>query len=395
MNKKISLGITISLVAISAAITFVITMSFSLGLFNSKVSNVKEREEMYTKLGELDSYVRSYFIDEISEDDLITELARGYVTGMGDKYARYYTAEEYSDLTVAQSGYNVGIGCTVKEDGGYILIDSVMEGSAAEESGLVAGDIIVGVDEIDVLSIGYNAAVAMVAGEENTIVTLTVRRNGEDSLFYCTRRKNEIKSVYSEVIGDVGYVKITDFNSITFSQFQVAVDTVVNAGAKGIVFDLRNTGGGLLSAVNEMIDYLVPEGDIVVTNDKNGLKTISLTSDEHEIDLPMVVVVNGNTASASELFTAAVRDFKGAKLIGENTFGKGVVQEIFKCADGSAIKFTTATYQTTKSDVFDGVGLKPDFEVFLADPTLGIYPNIELEADAQLKKAIEVIGTAN
>lgn len=393
MNKKVSWGVTISLMAVTAAITFVITMSFSLDLFNSKVSNVKEREEAYTKIGELENFVRAKYYNPIDEEELIASVARGYVAGLHDPYAAYYTAEEYQSFSTEKAGYKVGIGCSVSEEGGYIKINDVYSGSSAEESGLLPGDIVVAVDDTDVLSVGFNAAVDMVKGEENTIVKLTVRRDGEDILIYCTRRKNEIQSVYSELIDNVGYIKITTFNALTAEQFKVAVDTMVTAGAKGLVFDVRNNGGGLLTAVDEMLDYLLPEGDIVVVTDRDGKQEVVLSSDEQQIKLPMVVVTNSNTASAAELFTAGLKDFKGAKQVGVNTYGKGVVQETYILTDGSAIKFTTGTYQTTKSDVYDGIGLKPDFELIASEQAKDIYPQVELEGDSQLKKAFEVMGT--
>lgn len=392
MNKKIPLGLAISLVAIASAVTFIITTTFSLNQFNSKVQNLKERAEIYKKLDEIDTFVRNNFNGEIDEEKLMDSISAGYVGGLDDKYARYHSAKAFQTEKLADQGEMVGVGITVrKQEDGYINITEVRENSPAAENGIESGDVIVAVDDVDVLTLGYEQAMSNIQGEEGSLVSLTVRRNGVDNQYQMARRKMEIPSVTGEMLeNQVGYIKLTEFHGKTPDQFKAKLDELISAGAKELIFDVRDNGGGLLTSVSGVLNYLLPEGDMATATYKNGTKKVIVHTDGlHEVDMPMIVLVNQNTASSAELFAAALRDNGKAKLVGTTTFGKGIMQSTYTLLDGSAVTITTAFYETSKTPNYHGVGLKPNFEV-AATPAEELAAGME---DKQLAKAIEIVKT--
>jgi carboxyl-terminal processing protease len=397
MNKKISLGFAITLTAICCAITFVLTSSFSLETFNSSVQGVKERAEIYKKLDTIDNYIRNYYIGDVDQEKLLDSISEGYMKIIHDtdKYAGYTPASEYEKTKKADNGYRVGIGITASPDeSGYILIKEVAPNSSAEEMGLQVGELIIAVNGDSVISKGYEESVKSIAGEVGTTVKLTVRNEGVDREVTLIIKETEIISVNSKMIDDIGYVQITEFNTNTSTQFKETVNSLISSGAKGLIFDVRNNGGGLLTPTLEILDYLLPEGTIATATYKNGKTEVLGTSDKNEIDLPMIVLVNKNTASAAELFSSALRDFDKADLVGSKTYGKGVMQNTYQLQDGSAITFTIAKYQTSKTPNFNGVGLKPNYEVSLENDSKEDLNKLDETTDPQLKKAIEIISTS-
>ncbi len=393
MNKKVSLGVCISAVAIVCALTFIVTSFLSLQRFNTKVQAVKEKAEKYERLEALDTYVReNFYKSDLDEDALMDGLLKGYVEGLDDPYSVYMNDEEYETLMTRESGKTVGIGVTVQPtDEGYIEIILVEEGSPAEAAGLLVGDILIGVDGQEIGGIPYSEAVEMVRGEENTKVKLTVLRNGREVEFTVTRKSFDLKTVKAQLLnGHIGYIRITNFRENTDEQFQDALDEMTANGADCLLFDVRTNGGGLLDSLEHILDPLLPEGIIATATYQNGNTETVVSSDASEIDLPMAVLVNGNSASAAELFAASLRDFKGAKLIGETTFGKGVMQTTRALPDGGAITLTVATYQTTRSACYHGVGLVPDETISAGDNT--IISNIDPETDPQLAAGIAALS---
>lgn len=395
MNKKISLGAAITLMAIVAAVTFSITMVFSMGMFNDRMFNIKERESMYTKLSEVDRIYRQNYVGEIDEDRLNDYIALGYVTGTGDIRGTYMTAATYNQLVEQYEGKTVGIGADVMQDvTGYIKVVLVYPDSPAESQGLQKNDLIIKVDDLDVTVDNYSQAVNALRGDAGTSVKLVVRRGSEDIEMEVTRREIVVQSVQYREIGTNGYIKITDFNSQTPEQFRTAVNTLVNSGVETLIFDLRENLGGQVNAAGEMLDLLLPEGDVVTATYQGGREEVIITSDAGEVDLPMVVLVNGNTASAAELFASALRDFDKARLVGTQTYGKGTMQETFRLNDGSALQISVAYFETPKTENFDGVGLKPDYEVTLTTEQEQSFYDLDEETDPQLQKAIEVVQSS-
>lgn len=383
MNKKISLGLAISLIAIASAVTFIMTSFFSLQSFNEKVVDVNEKAKKYNSLQLLDTYIRDNYYGEINEADLNDGILRGYVDGLGDPYSRYLSEEEYIDEQSENAGEVIGLGLTLAEDeSGYIRIDNVLENSPASDVGIMAGDAIIRIDGIDVIETGFNNAVETLKGSEGTSVKLTIRRDGIDIDYDFTRRSIEVKSVSGRLIdGYVGYIKIDSFKENTSEQFIEILQRLTSNGAEALVFDLRDNSGGLVTALEECLDPLLPEGVIATAEYKDGHTETLVYSDSSELDMPMVVIVNNETASAAELFAAALRDFGKAKLIGEQTHGKGVMQSTTEFESGGAVILTVAEYRTSKSECYDGIGLSPDYPI----------QNEFDDVDSQLDKAVEII----
>lgn len=392
MNKKISLGAAICFMAIAAAISFIVTMYYSLNIFNSKVANVSEREEQYAKLAEIDTIIRNNYLGEIDEEALMDSLADGYVDGLEDKYSVYMNQEEYKQYQQQNAGELIGIGVTATlDDSGYLEVVSVSSESPAEAGGLMAGDMIIRIDDADVLAMGYENAINAIRGEDGTVVNITYRRDSEEYTVSITRKRVKDSGISYRMIDTLGYVQIQDFNATTPADFEYAVNDLMSQGATGLIFDLRGNGGGLVSSVAEMLDFLLPEGDLVSQTNSKKETTVLYTSDSDCIDLPMVCLMNGDTASAAELFVCDLRDFQVAELVGETTYGKGVMQTAFPLEDGSAISLTTAYYNPASGVNYHGVGVKPDYEVVLTAEQKQNLANLDENTDPQLMKAISVL----
>ena len=392
MNKQISLGLAISIAALAAAVTFIVTSFFSLRSFNEKVQAVKEKAEKYERLEVIDSYVRSNYYTELDEESLVNGMLKGYMSGLNDPYSNYMTPGEYQSLQEKESGRTVGIGVTVTmNEEGYIHIIEVQKGSPAEKAGLLKDDLVVAVNEQDVLEIGFDEAVTQVKGEEGTRAVLTIRREGKaDRIYRITRETFDLITVDSKLLsGEIGYISISAFRENTPQQFHEAMETLTANGAKALIFDVRNNGGGLLNSLEEIVDPLLPEGEIATATYQDGTTETALYSDAQETDIPMAVLINGNSASAAELFAASLRDFKDAQLVGATSFGKGIMQVTTALEDGGGLTLTVATYQTTRSDCYHGVGLEPDVPVEAAPETE--ITAIDPDTDPQLAKAIEVL----
>ncbi len=398
MNKKISLGAAVTFCAIVAAITFAITWMASSDTFDGLVSNLTQRDEIYQKMDEIDKYVRTNYLNQNEVDDqaLQDSIATGYLAGLGDKYAAYYTADSLKQKELDSKGVMVGIGVTASEDeSGYIKIISTYPDSPAEAAGILPQDLIVNVDGEDVKSIGYLKAMEKVKGEAGTTVKLVVRRGGQDSEMEVSRKQMEIPTVEYRMEGQNGYIKISSFKEATIDQFNKAIDELTAQGAQGLIFDLRENSGGTLDSVSKMLDKLLPEGVIATKVKADGTSEVLAESDAVEINLPMVTIGNKNTASAAELFICALRDYDKAKLVGTTTYGKGVMQELHTLKDGSAINLTTGYFNPPKSENFNNKGITPDFEVKLTEDQQKLFDEraLELENDPQFTKAVEVLNT--
>lgn len=403
MNKKISLGIAIGLMALAAAVTFIITYNFSLNVFNSKVKSVSEKESIYAKLSEMDKYVRANFISDIDEEMLTNSIMKGYAAGLDDRYAQYYSPEEYAQQTQKESGVTIGLGFSWdKEESGYIKIVSVMANSSAERVGLMAGDVITAVNNTDVIAYenGYDEAVSLFNCDEGTKVKLHIKRLNEEgasefSSVEVVSEKTEIISVTGRLIDNIAYIKITTFNEKTPEQFGNTLNRLISAGAEMAVFDVRDNLGGLTESLQGTLDCILGDCNVVTAFYKDSSEVVIHTTEAEQIKMPMAVLVNGGTASCSELFAFALRDEAGAQIVGTQSFGKGVMQKTHKLTGGSAVKITVATLQTKASGDYNGVGIKPNFEVALpADTDLkNLSEEQQLQSDTQLAKAIEVVQT--
>jgi carboxyl-terminal processing protease len=317
------------------------------------------------------------------------------VSGLGDPYTVYYTPEEYESLMVSTSGtyYGIGAGLTQDTDTMVVTITKVYEGTPAEEAGLLKDDIIVSVDGVEATSMDVSDLVQLIRGEEGTTVSLEIYRasTDEELTFEVERRNVQLPSVAGQMLDDgIGYIQISEFQSGTAAQFETILNQLEEQGMQSLIVDVRDNPGGLLSSVVSILDEILPEGTVVYTEDKYGNRD-TYTSDASCINYPMVVLVNGNSASASEIFAGAIKDYEYGTLLGTTTFGKGIVQSIFPLSDGDALKITTAKYYTPNGYNIHGTGIEPDIELeyeFLG-PDGTTY---EMQYDNQLQKAIELLS---
>lgn len=389
MNKKVSLGAAIAMMFLVAAITFSITYDAVTRQVNSRIVDLRERESAQAKYAEIDREVRANYYGTIDETQLLDSVARGYLAGIGDQYATYYDAKTYEKILRSQENTVADIGAVLRVGpDGYLVVEEVYPDSPAAAVGIKPGDQIIKIDDVDLTPENSAKMKDSVQGEQGTRITLTIRSDNVDRTEELTRRVVVVPSVTSRMLGDsmVGYLIITEFNANTSDQFKREVDKLINQGAQSLIFDLRDNKGGLLSAATRILDRLLPAGPIVSSMDREGNINVLATSDATEIDLPMVVLINSGTASSAEVFAQTLKDYGKARVVGTTSTGKGVMQTLIRLSDGSAIEITTATLVTPRGETFNGVGVRPDYEVAMDTPWKGLGE----ELDSQLKKAMEV-----
>lgn len=350
-------------------------------------------ERIMKKVGLLEKYIDTYYLEDADEEKYADGIYKGLINSLGDKYAEYYTEEEYIELKEATSGKYCGIGAQVMQerDTGVISIVLPFKGSPAAEAGILPGDIIYKVAGEEVTGQDLTGVTAKMKGEEGTTVDLQIFRDGKYIDITVERREIEVPTVDYEMLKDkIGYIAVSAFDEVTAQQFRKALDDLEKQGQKGLIIDLRNNGGGRLDVCVDMLDRMLPEGTIVSTKTKAGTGETFTSTDKESFDKPLVVLINGNSASASEVFVGAIRDYELGKLVGTKSFGKGIVQSIFDLRDGTAVKFTTSEYFSPKGNNIHGTGFEPDVEVEL-DEELKTMISIPKEKDNQLEKAIEVL----
>lgn len=365
------------------------TLLFATGFIDKYQTIVK-------KLATIEAVLQEYYVGDLDQYRLQEGIYKGFVSGVGDIYTTYYTEKEYNGFKEEASGvYNgIGIQMSLQIEDNSICISQVFEGSPAEEAGLLPNDKIINVAGKNVSGNDFRTVPTLVAGgERGTYVSVTVYRPSDNQNYeFSVRRDNIIyPTVNFRMLDDeIGYLQITKFEDLTHTQFQEALKESQEHYAKGIVLDLRNNPGGLLRVAKEIVDDLIPEGIIVSTRDKNGEATQYYADDQYT-DIPLVVLINGESASASEVVSGALRDYRRAKLVGETSFGKGIVQTVVPLSDGSAVKLTTSQYFTPSGVCIQGIGIKPDIEVSLPVEKLLKGSKLEDTEDDQLQAALEVL----
>jgi len=396
MHKKISISLAITVALLAMTVTFSITMIMAMRMFDSQVQSVQEKESMYGKVSEIDKFVRGNYYGDINDDTLYDTIASGYMLGIGDKYAAYYTAKAYADLQNVQNGKVLGIGVdVVKDTSGAARIIRVYDDSPAKEMGLEVDGFITTIDGADVKGLTRENVIARLRGEVGTTVDiLYLTPDSEEKELTVDRAQYTQPSVeYQLLAGNLGYVKVSAFNNDTPSEFSYAVSQLVNTGAVGMVFDVRNNAGTVLTTAMQCVDIVCGEGVVASAQYKDGTVEPLYESDPKGVDLPMVCLVNGSTASAAELFAASLREMNGAQIVGVKTLGKGTIQsEPQKLTDGSAVVVTVAKMLTNSEESFDGVGILPDVESLLsADEELMAYA-LTPETDPQIPRSLEVLN---
>ena len=351
---------------IAVAVTAVISVLISFTIFHFFFLS----DGRYEKLKQMDSLVEKHFYGEVDKEKLSDTLMMGYVAGLGDKYAYYYSSEEASlrNDSLAGSGQGIGIIVVQHPDSGNIYVKNVYHEGPADKAGIKVGDEITAIDSVSVTERGYQQSVNDIIRELGETVTVTVLRDGKTRDIKVEYSRFIAQTVFGQMLDSgVAYVEITSFNGGTYTQFKNTVDSLVSEGAKGIIFDLRGNGGGPVNSVTQMVDYLCPEGVIMTAKYANGDVKVVAESDASEIELPMAVLTNAGTASASEIFTASIKDFGKGISVGSMTFGKGVMQSTYAFSDGSDVVFTVAEFFPYSGKSFNGKGIEPDIEVTLTE----------------------------
>ena len=375
ISKKKAIIWSIILVVITALLTSTVQIAMGNRVVISK--DLYNEYKKYNKLIGLQEIVEDDFYKDTSDDDLVQGAIKGMFSGLGDVYSQYYTKDEFETLKEQTSGSFVGIGVYISptSDDDYITIIAPIEGSPAEKAGIKAGDKIVKVDGNNVYTDDSDKAISMIKGKAGTTVKLTIKRGNEEFDIDIKREEIISKSVEGKVLDDsIGYIKITSFNENTCDEFTEALNSLKKENIKGLVLDLRNNPGGLLDVCSEIADELIGEGTIVYTKDNKGNKEY-LKSDKDKLGLPIAILVNEGSASASEILTAAIVDNNEGIAIGTTTFGKGLVQSVRELKDGTGYKLTTAQYFTPNGDYINGKGIEPKI--------------VEKDESKQLDKAVE------
>lgn len=401
MSKKVSLGVAATVTLIAMAVTFSMTMTVSMNMFNNTVSSVKNKERMYNKLSEVDRYVRANEYFDINDDTLNDTIASGYMLGISDRYARYYSAKAYSERVGLANGRLMGIGVAVVKDpsSGYARIIRVYDNTPATNVGLEVGGFITAIGDTSTRSMSDAAMTSALLGEEGSTVSikyLTPLR--EEQSFEITHANYTTPSISTVRLMDngVGYLRIDSFTSGTAVEFRNAVNSLTNQGATSLIFDLRDNSGENLNAALVATDYCVPSGLIAQSQDKGGNVADLRMSDENEITLPMVCLVNGSTASGAELFANALRKMAGATIVGSTTAGKGVLlSDPQSLSDGSAVVITVGILLDNEGKNWNGTGLTPDVDASLTNDEQSSYYDFTVDNDPQITKAINAISGAN
>lgn len=395
MSKKISLGVAATIAIIAMAVTFSLTMVVSMKMFNTTVSSVKNKERQYNKLSEIDRFVRAGEYFTIDEDTLNDRLAAGYMNGINDKYAVYYTAKEYSEKQSVEKGTLTGIGVAVVNDtsSGYARIIRLYDNSPAAEAGMQVGGFITAINDESTRNITSTARLtSKLLGEEGTTTTITyLTPDRQEQQLNLVHSNYKTPSIYThQMVADTcGYIRIDAFTSGTASEFKAAVDELLQQGANSLVFDLRDNTGENLNAALVAADYCVPSGEIAKQQDRDGNVTVLRMSDETKINVPIVCLVNGSTAGSAELFANALRKMDGATLVGTKTAGKGVVlSDAQSFSDGSAAYITVGLLLDNEDQTWNEEGLRPDIDAALSVDEQNAYYDYTLDTDPQISKAV-------
>jgi peptidase, S41 family len=419
-NKKFFLGVFIGMIVMVLLAVGLVDLAFQnrnvrMLLFDTvkKMSTISSEETESEKSGkvsgaaidwnkvtdkeeEIYNTIDEYYLNGIDNDKMKDGIYKGMVDSLGDPYTVYYNTEEYKQFTSSSSGTYSGIGVAVSQNvtTGAITIVKTFKKGSGEKEGMKPGDVIYKVEGKKIEGLELSKVVSMIKGEEGTFVKVTVLRDGKEIEFNLERKKLEVDTVnyrMEERSGKkIGYISVSEFDEVTASQFKNAISELNKEGMEGLVIDLRDNPGGLLDVTCEMLDRMIKKGLLVYTVDKNGKRVDEDATDSDSFDKPVAILVNGNSASASEVFSGAMKDYKAATLVGTKTFGKGIVQSIVPFGDGTAMKVTVSKYYTPNGVNIHGTGIEPDVVVELSkDATKnGKY---DRKYDNQLTKALDVV----
>lgn len=390
---------TIMLVILTIFLTFIVTTIYITNKYNldgDKATSLlgnSSSNNIINSISNIKTMLKKYYLKDIDEEKLNEAAIEGYVAGLGDPYTEYIPKEDMEDYTSNLLGNYVGIGIymAVNTQKNVIQVLTPIKGSPAEESGILSGDIILSVDGVKYTGDDMSSASDAIKGEEGTTVKIEILRGEETKTFEITRKKVITNPVEAKKLeNNIGYIQITSFDEETAKDFKSKFETLQEQKITSLIIDLRNNGGGLVDEALEIADYIVPKGkEVLITVDKDQKEKIEKTKEDVLIDMPIVVLVNEYTASSSEILSGALKDLNEATIVGTTTYGKGVIQQLFKLRDGSGLKVTTHEYYTPNRNKINGVGIEPNEIVELPKGTNIL--NVSEEQDTQLQNAIELL----
>ena len=396
-EKKIKVYKILMLVVLSVFITFMITL-ISLYTYFTKnpisISAKSNNKDISNKLDKYREIIYKYYLGEVDESKLEEGAIKGYIEGLDDPYTEYISKEDMESYLDDTMGNFVGIGIYMIKNTKYdkIQVLSTIKGSPAEEAGIQSGDLIISVDGIEYKADDMTAVSNKIKGEEGTKVTVELLRGSENVKYELTRSKVKVNQVEGKVISDdIGYIKFTSFDETTAEDFKKQYQELAKKNIKSLIIDLRNNGGGIVDKALEIADYIADKDSVLLYEvDKNNKETVRKAKTDPIINMPIIILTNENTASASEILAGALKDLGKAKTVGTTTYGKGVIQQILKLNDGSGLKITIEEYQTPNKNKINKVGIEPDEKVELPDSVESIFTIKESE-DTQLQKAIDML----
>ena len=353
-----------------------------------------DNQAIVNKLQIMEGLVNEFFLYDMDSEKVETGIYKGFVSGLDDAYAEYYTASDYKKLMEEDSGKYQGIGVTVMKDTvtNYVKIESIFKNTPAEEAGLKANDYIISVNDKDTQSMTLQEVVSEIRRDDKENAVLVINREGEELTFDIKKTKVVIESVdYKMLDGNIGYIEVTQFLDNTDEAFIEAVDDLEGQKMKGLIIDLRDDGGGLVDSCVNMVSRIIPRGKMVTyTETKSGQRDEYKSNSDKTLSLPMVILINGNTASASEIFTGCLKDYNLAQTVGVKSFGKGIVQSVIPMGDGTALKFTVSKYYSPNGTNIHETGIEPDVKVEMTDEQIEAARD-DSSKDLQLNKAIEML----
>ncbi len=357
--------------------------------------DIQNYQTIISKLEAMDELIDEKYLEDVNNVDFADGVYKGFIASLGDPYSTYYTKDEYKALMESSSGVYYGIGASVSQDAktGIITIVKPFVNGPAYKAGIKPGDIIAKVNGEEVTGMDLSEVVSRMKGKSGTKVNISILREDETDLleFIVTRKKIEVPTIeYKMLSNKIGYISILEFDKITVEQFGAAVDELENQKMKALIVDVRNNPGGMLDSVVSILDRILPPKLLVYTEDKNSKREEQYAKDKKKVTVPMAVLINGNSASASEIFAGTLQDYKTATIVGTTSFGKGIVQSVYPFNDGTAVKLTISKYYTPNGRNIHGTGIKPDVEVEL-DDKMKTEVIIPVEKDNQLQKAISVL----
>lgn len=396
-EKKYKIYKIIMIVAIAVFITFMVT-SLSLYTYFIKnpvsVSSSNTSKSLSNKLARYKEIINQYYLGDVDETKLEEGAIKGYIEGLGDPYTEYISKEDMDSYLDDTMGNFVGIGIYMIKNTEYdrIQVLSTIKGGPAEKAGIQAGDLIISVDGVEYKADDMTTASNIIKGEEGTKVTVELLRGAETVKYELTREKVKVNQVEGKVISNnIGYIKFTSFDETTAEDFKAKYEELSKQNIKSLIIDLRNNGGGIVDQALEIADYMTDKDSVLLYEvDKNNKETVKKAKEDPIINMPIIILTNENTASASEILAGALKDLGKAKTVGTTTYGKGVIQQILKLNDGSGLKITIEEYQTPNRNKINKVGIEPDEKVELPDSVSNTL-NVQESEDTQLQKAIEML----